>query len=910
MKHTAWSHRKRFFVPEVVQTSMMDCGPASLKALLGGFGKHVSYGRLREACQTDVDGTSIDTLEELAVELGFDAEQLMMPPEHLLLAETDALPAIVVVRIPGGLTHFVVVWDCVGSRVQVMDPATGRCWVDRTEFVRDLYLHMMPAPAMAFREFIEMDSFVQPLTRRMHNLGVDAAEAKRLITSALASPGWRDMATLDAGVRMVDSLVVSGGIPRGAEATRFIAALYEGERTETNLGEGMIPAHFFTARPAPPDDHGEEQILLRGAVLVRTSGPKKAIVEENQSTDEQASPKRLSPEVTAAMTAPSAQPSKELWRLLRQDGLLAPAILASALAFGAVMRVVEVILLRGLLRASETLVVSEQRLAAVVALAVFLAVGLALEWPLASGLLRLGRHLDTRLRMTLFRKIPRLNDRYFQSRPLSDMAHRSHALQVIRGLPSLGARILRSTFDIVLTAAAIVWIDPKSAPLAVVAAVFGILVPLVLNVPLVEQDMRLRTHAGALIRFYLDALLGLLPIRAHAAERAIRREHESLLVEWALANRTLLRTTVVAEAMLALAGLGFAAAIVAGALARGLPIGQALPLLYWALVMPAMGQTLAQAAREYPNQRNVTLRLLEPLGAIEEPTAAQSATERPAIEMATTRSAGVAIDLDAVRVNAGGHVIIDDATCSIAPGSHVAIVGPSGAGKSSLVGLLLGWHRPAQGELRVDGAPLHGENLDRLRKETVWLDPAVQLWNRSFLDNLRYGSDGRGPSLGETLNDADLFGVLERLPEGQATVLGEGGALVSGGEGQRLRFGRALQKNAARLVILDEPFRGLDRQRRSESLAKARRRFAHATLLCITHDVVETRGFDRVIVIEGGRIVEDAGPDELEQRPDSRYRALLDAENALQRDLWAHPDFRRCRVDQGKLVEDPDRSAP
>src|SRR4029077_12905397 len=101
---------RRWLAPEVGQTSAMDCGPATLKCLLDGFGVHASYGRLREACQTDVDGTSIDTLEEIAKELGLDAEQVMVPPDHLFLDEAGALPAIVVVRLPNGFTHFVVVW--------------------------------------------------------------------------------------------------------------------------------------------------------------------------------------------------------------------------------------------------------------------------------------------------------------------------------------------------------------------------------------------------------------------------------------------------------------------------------------------------------------------------------------------------------------------------------------------------------------------------------------------------------------------------------------------------------------------------------------------------------------------------------------------------------------------------------
>ena len=65
---------QRFFLPEVIQTSEMDCGPASLKALLEGYGISASYGRLREACQTEVDGTSINTIEQVANQLGLDAE--------------------------------------------------------------------------------------------------------------------------------------------------------------------------------------------------------------------------------------------------------------------------------------------------------------------------------------------------------------------------------------------------------------------------------------------------------------------------------------------------------------------------------------------------------------------------------------------------------------------------------------------------------------------------------------------------------------------------------------------------------------------------------------------------------------------------------------------------------------------
>ena len=83
--------------------------------------------------------------------------------------------------------------------------------------------------------------------------------------------------------------------------------------------------------------------------------------------------------------------------------------------------------------------------------------------------------------------------------------------------------------------------------------------------------------------------------------------------------------------------------------------------------------------------------------------------------------------------------------------------------------------------------------MSALRSGTAWVDPEVQIWNRSLLDNLHYGvpSAGRKP-LSVAIQRANLLDVLERLPDGLQTVLGEGGGLVSGGEGQRVRLGRAL----------------------------------------------------------------------------------------------------------------------
>ncbi|MDC0685546.1 ATP-binding cassette domain-containing protein [Sorangium atrum] len=917
------SPRRRLLAPEVVQTSAMDCGPATLKCVLEGFGVGVSYGRLREACQTDVDGTSIDTLEDLAEQLGLVAQQILVPPEHVLLDEAQALPALAIVRQSTGPLHIVVIWRRHGGLAQIMDPGTGRRWVTRRQLEAELYQHELPLSAADFRAWAASDGFTRPLGRRLAWLGAGRGP----IEAALSDRDWRAIAALDAGARLVTSLVRSGGLGRGREAARVLGALLD--RDAGAAREEMIPPGFWTARPGPAGLRGEEQVLTRGAVLVRIRGRRPlslahapagrdgapgAGAPEPPANAEAGAPGevaargegRLPPDLAAALAEREIPPGRALLRMIREDGLLTPAVLAGALLLSVATVVLESLLFRGLLQISNDLALFEQRLAAIVALAAFLVVELALDLSLTTGMIRLGRHLEVRLRMAFLAKIPRIGDRYFQSRPASDMAQRGHSLHVLRGLPAFGGQIARSALDLAVTTAAIVWIDPASARLAVPGAALALALPFAGNRVLVERDLRVRTHAGALTGFYLDALLGLVPIRAHAAERAVRREHAGLLGEWALAGRALLRAALAVDGAQALIGFALAAWILGDFLARGGALSRALLLFYWALALPAIGQALASTLLQYPGHRNTALRLLEPLGAPEEPRAgAQVRAPAAAAPLAQggAGGAGCAITFERVRIQAAGHVILDGVDLTIAAGSHVAIVGSSGAGKSSLVGVLLGWHRASEGRVLVDGRPLDGERVRALREETAWVDPAVQIWNRSFLDNLRYGAPDDAADFGAVVEEAELREVLERLPEGQKTLLGEGGGLVSGGEGQRLRLGRAMLRSEARLAILDEPFRGLDRERRRALLARARRRFRRATLLCVTHDVGETRSFERVLVVDGGRVVEDGAPAELAARPGSRYRALLEAEAAVQRGLWSSGGWRRLRVARGRIAE-------
>ena len=163
---------RRYLAPETVQASAMDCGPAALKCLLEGFGIPASYGRLREACQTDVDGTSIDTLEEIAVQLGLEAEQIMVPVDHVLLPDSDLFPAIIVVQLAVGLTHFLVASARSGPFIQLMDPAMGRRWITPARFREEIYPHTATVSADGWREWAGSESFLNPLKSRMQSCGI------------------------------------------------------------------------------------------------------------------------------------------------------------------------------------------------------------------------------------------------------------------------------------------------------------------------------------------------------------------------------------------------------------------------------------------------------------------------------------------------------------------------------------------------------------------------------------------------------------------------------------------------------------------------------------------------------------------------------------------------------------------
>ncbi|MGC8732181.1 MAG: ABC transporter ATP-binding protein, partial [Halothiobacillaceae bacterium] len=200
-------------------------------------------------------------------------------------------------------------------------------------------------------------------------------------------------------------------------------------------------------------------------------------------------------------------------------------------------------------------------------------------------------------------------------------------------------------------------------------------------------------------------------------------------------------------------------------------------------------------------------------------------------------------------------------------GTTVAIVGQSGSGKTTLLNLLPRFYDPTGGRILIDGVDIRVLPLADLRAQLAWVGQEITLFDDSVANNIAYGSL-QGASM-ETIraaaDQAQATAFIEGLPEGFETRVGERGVLLSGGQRQRIAIARALLRQAP-ILLLDEATSALDTaserliQQALEGLMR------HRTTLIIAHRLSTIRNADRIVVMEGGRIIEQGRHDELLER--------------------------------------------
>ncbi|WP_422745278.1 thiol reductant ABC exporter subunit CydD [Micromonospora sp. WMMD754] len=236
-----------------------------------------------------------------------------------------------------------------------------------------------------------------------------------------------------------------------------------------------------------------------------------------------------------------------------------------------------------------------------------------------------------------------------------------------------------------------------------------------------------------------------------------------------------------------------------------------------------------------------------------------SATDAPNAPTAAGRAAPDGrgeIRFEGVTVAYDRTTALRDVTLTIRPGDRVAVIGPSGAGKSTLLNLLLGFVRPTSGRITVDGTDLAEVDPDAWRRELAWVPQRAHLFAGSLADNIRLGApDTPDDVLAAAVTDAALDEVVDALPDGLDTRLGERGHGLSSGQRQRVALARAFLRDAP-VVLLDEPTARLDSASEAVVLSATRRLVAGRTALLVAHRPALLADADRILRVEDGRVTE------------------------------------------------------
>jgi ATP-binding cassette subfamily B protein len=223
--------------------------------------------------------------------------------------------------------------------------------------------------------------------------------------------------------------------------------------------------------------------------------------------------------------------------------------------------------------------------------------------------------------------------------------------------------------------------------------------------------------------------------------------------------------------------------------------------------------------------------------------------------------------------------VLQDLSFEVEPGQTVALVGPSGAGKSTLVRLLLRFYDPREGSIRIDGHDLREFTLQSLRDQVAILFQEPMLLRRSIAENIAYGRPGAGqPDVERAARLAQAHDFIQALPDGYDTLVVDLGENLSGGERQRVAIARAILRDAP-LIILDEPYRGLDAHSEAAVIEALHQLTADRTTFVIAHRFATLRHAERVLVLDPGARPE-LGTHEALLESSARYRRLYDLQVA------------------------------
>jgi ATP-binding cassette, subfamily B, bacterial len=480
----------------------------------------------------------------------------------------------------------------------------------------------------------------------------------------------------------------------------------------------------------------------------------------------------------------------------------------------------------------------------------------------------LGERVTADLRAAVYRQVLRQDPAFFETlrtgEVLSRLTGDTTLIQALVGTSvSLGLR------NLLLFAGALVMLFVTSTGLA--AAIVGLLVAVVLPILLFGRRVRRLSRdsqdriadTSAMAGETLNAIQIVQAYAREAFEAGRFASATGSAFDTAV-RRIFARSLLTAMAIVLVFGaIVFVLWVGAHAVLEGRMTGGLLAqfILYAVIVAGAVG-AIAEVFGDVQRAAGATERLLELL----ESRPAIAAPRAPVCLPPREGRPGARVELDAVCFSYPTRPqerALDSVSLVAEPGETVAIVGPSGAGKTTLFQLLLRFHDPVSGSIRLDGIDLRELDPADLRASIGLVSQDSVVFSANALENIRYGRlDASDDEVLAAARAARVDEFVERLPQGWQTFLGERGVRLSGGQRQRIAIARALLRDPA-LLLLDEATSALDSDsERAIQLALEQARRGRTTLV-IAHRLATVIGADRIVVLDRGRVVESGNHESL-----------------------------------------------
>jgi subfamily B ATP-binding cassette protein MsbA len=461
-----------------------------------------------------------------------------------------------------------------------------------------------------------------------------------------------------------------------------------------------------------------------------------------------------------------------------------------------------------------------------------------------------------RVRLDLFAKLQRLGMGFHRSRPQGDTIYR--VAQDTWGLQFILGVLINTTVAVVTLCVAtriLFSLNPRLAAATLSVAPLLVLVNLLWSKKLTRRITAVKEAEARFTSSVQQSLATVGLVQAFGQEAHDQRHFQgvsrSMVGAWLSHMKHQLAYNLVVGTIFALGGaivFGYGGVLVR-ARSTGLSVGDlGVFMSYLGLLWGPLGTItgfVANMSSGVANARRVFEVLDEPVG-IEDAPHAMALPVKPRV-----------IALRDVELGYGDdHPVLRGVTATIRPGKLVAFVGQSGAGKSTILNLLMRFCDPTQGRVLFDGIDLRDIKLADVRRHVAVVLQEPVILPATIAENIAYGRpDADEAAIRHAAAQAGAIAFIDRLPEGMATVLAEGGANLSGGQRQRIGLARALLTEAP-VIILDEPTAALDVEHEQKVIDTLESLRGRRTIVLVSHRLSTTAGADRIFVLEDGRIAE------------------------------------------------------